>query len=148
MTKLTKGTWIVVADSEKALFMENLTGHPKPKFEIIRRADRPGDEIGTDRPGRRADGGSHQRSAMEETDWHGLARDRFAGDLAELLYGYARKGRFERAVIAAAPQLLGALRGELHKEVADKVVAEIPKTLTNHPLRKLETLIKAELDEG
>lgn len=146
MTQLTNGTWIVVADSEKALLMRNVTDHQDPNFEIIRREDGDGPDGGSDRPGRRSDGGPNQMSAMEETDWHALARDRFAKDLSDLLYGYAHKGRFDRLVIVASPQVLGALRGDLHKEVSDRVVAEIPKTLTNHPVRELEKLIKADLD--
>ncbi|MFC3118959.1 host attachment protein [Jhaorihella thermophila] len=49
-------------------------------------------------------------------------------------------------MIAAAPDVLGALRDELHKEVAERVVAEIPKTLTNHPVDQLEKVVKAELE--
>jgi hypothetical protein len=30
--------------------------------------------------------------------------------------------------------------------VSDAVVAEVDKTLTNHPIDKIETLLKAELD--
>jgi protein required for attachment to host cells len=29
-----------------------------------------------------------------------------------------------------------------------KVVAEIPKTLTNHPIEKIESLLKVELETG
>lgn len=146
MTKLTNGTWIVVADSEKALLLQNVTDHQDPNFEIIAREDQEPPAMDADRAGRRPDSGPNQMSAMEQTDFHALARDRFARDLAELLYRHALKGRFDRLVIVASPQVLGALRGELHPVVADKVVAEVPKTLTNLPLRKLEQLIKAELD--
>ena len=146
MEKLSNGTWIVVADAEKALLMENVTDHDNPNFNIISRTDSPVPDEYSDRPGRHADTGAHQKSALSENDWHALARDKFAKDLASLLYGFAHQGRYSRLVIAAAPDLLGALRGELHKEVSDKVIAEIPKTLTNHTPRKLEALIKSELD--
>jgi protein required for attachment to host cells len=33
----------------------------------------------------------------------------------------------------------------MHQEVSDKVIAEIPKTLTNHPIDKIEDMIKQEL---
>ncbi len=42
--------------------------------------------------------------------------------------------------------MLGALRKELHKEVQDRVVAELDKDLTNHPLDKVEEMLKEELD--
>ena len=148
MVELKNGTWIVVADAEKALFLRNLTDHQDPNFQVIRKEEFDSDAF---RPawlsGRRADTGPGQKSAVNEADeWHDLARDSFARDLAALLYSRAHKGAFRRLVIAAAPDVLGALREEMHPEVAARVVAEIPKTLTNHPVRKLETLIKTELE--
>lgn len=146
MSKLIKGTWVVVADSEKALLMRNLTGHANPDFEVVAREVQPKVADNADRPGRRADPGAGQSSAMEQTNWHDLARDRFAKELAGILYGHAHKGAYSQLVIAAAPDLLGKLRDALHPEVKAKIVAEIPKNLTNHTVRDLERLIKAELD--
>lgn len=148
MAKLGKGTWIVVADGEKALFLENTTNHAHPEFRVIRREDQPEVALPTDRPGRFADVGPGQRSAVEETDWHSLRRERFARDLAELLYGRAHRGRFRELVIVAEPNLLGDLRPELHPEVSSKVIAEIPKSLTSLPVDKLAAKIKAELDDA
>lgn len=146
MAELTKGTWIVVADSDKALLLRNLTDHANPHFEVIGQEEQPHVDEYADRPGRRPGTGTTQISGMEKSHWHELARDRFAKELADLLYGHAHKGAFEQIVIVATPQLLGLLRDELHQEVANKVVAEIPKTLTNHTVSDLENLIKAELD--
>ncbi len=146
MAELTNGTWIVVADSEKALLMRNLTDHADPNFEVIAREDQPEVADNADRPGRRPDTGSGQSSAMEQTDWHVLARDKFAKELAGILYDHAHKGAFSRLVIAADPKLLGQLRDELHGEVRAKVVAEIPKNMANHTVRDLERLIKADLE--
>lgn len=149
MAELKQGTWIVVADSEKALFMRNLTDHENPNLEVFRidTQDNPADgDQGTDRPGRRSDSGMGQKSAMQETDWHALAKERFAADLAEKLYAHAHRGAFESLVLVAAPQVLGDLRDALHEEVTNRVIAEIPKTLTGHSVDKIETLIKRELD--
>ncbi len=149
MTELKQGTWVVVTDSEKALFLRNLTDHENPNLEIFdeEAQENPSDrEQGANRPGRMHDGGPGQRSAMEDTDWHELQKERFAADLAEMLYAEAHKGAFDRLVLVASPQVLGDLRGALHKEVADKIVAEIPKTLTNHPVRDIEKLVKKELE--
>ncbi|MDK3018695.1 host attachment family protein [Pseudodonghicola flavimaris] len=146
MPELTNGTWVVVADGEKALLMRNLTDHADPNFEVIAREDHPEVPQDADRPGRRADGGPNQMSAMEAADWHVLVRERFAKELAALLYAHAHRGAFDRLVIAADPKLLGQLREELHSEVRRRVVAEIPKTLTNHPRPKIESELKAALD--
>ena len=48
-------------------------------------------------------------------------------------------------MLACAPQVLGALRQDLHKEVSDKVVGEVPKLLTNHPIDRIEKILKEEL---
>ncbi|WP_394177298.1 host attachment family protein [Yoonia maritima] len=148
MTKLRKGTWVLVADGEKALFLANKTDGEDPFLQVVRKKqqDNPAAIAQSEsRPGRVSDGGHGQKSALEETDWHELAKDRFAADLAELLYGYAHHGDFDRIVLVAAPHVLGELRDQLHQEVLDKVVAEIPKTLTNHPLNEIEQIVKSDI---
>ena len=148
MAKLEKDTWIVVTDSEKALFMRNLTDLQDPNFEVTdtEQQDNPSDrEQSANRPGRMQDGGVNQRSALDDTDWHELAKERFADELADLLYGYSHKGAFDHLVIVAPPRTLGELRDKLHQEVAAKVVGEIDKTLTNHPMPEIEKIVKAEL---
>ena len=148
MTELTQGTWVVVADGEKALFLENVTDGADPNLVVrrIEEQDNPPDRAqGSDRPGRAFDPGPGQRSALEETDWHRLAKERFAGELADILYRRAHAGAYRRLVIVAAPQVLGALRAALHREVADRIVAEIPKTLTNHALDEIERIVTADL---
>lgn len=148
MARLTKDTWVVIADGEKALFLRNITDAADPNLEVIRKKmqdNPPTRNQGTDAPGRGHDGGPGHRSAFDDTDWHQLAKGRFARELAELLYRRAHAGSFERLVLVAAPQVLGELRLALHKEVAQRVIAEIPKTLTNHALDDVETILKDAL---
>ncbi|MEJ6402370.1 host attachment family protein [Yoonia sp. 2307UL14-13] len=148
MTKLREGTWVLVADSEKALLLENETDHEDPHLKVVKKEtqDNPSDyEQSANRPGRMHDGGPGHKSAVDDTDWHELAKERFAADIADLLYGHAHKGNFDDIILVASPAVLGDLRDELHQEVSDKVVAEIDKTLTNHPLIEIEKIVKAEL---
>jgi protein required for attachment to host cells len=149
MKELTKDTWVVVTDSEKALFLRNLTDHADPHLDLRDKTeqDNPSDrDQSANRPGRVRDDGPSQFSALDDTDWHELAKDRFAKDLSDRLYAYAHKGAFDRLVLVTSPQILGALRDEMHNEVRSKVIAEIPKTLTNHPVDQIERLLKQELD--
>ena len=142
------GTWVLVADSEKALFLTNIADAEDPNLVVVEETHQdnpPSREQGTNPPGRRADGGPGQRSAMEDTDWHQLAKERFAADLSDKLYAKAHAGAFERIVLACPPQVLGELRKAIHKEVAAKVVGEVPKLLTNHPLDEIERIVKAEV---
>ncbi|QIE47054.1 host attachment protein [Pseudohalocynthiibacter aestuariivivens] len=149
MVRLKNDTLVVVADSEKALFLRNLTDHANPNLEVTdeESQNNPSDkEQSANRPGRMPDTGVGQRSALDDTDWHELAKDRFAKDLADKLYSEAHKGAFDRLVLVAAPHVLGVLRDELHAEVLAKLVMDIPKTLTNHPVDEIEKLVKKEMD--
>ncbi|MFP4240183.1 host attachment family protein [Rhodosalinus sp.] len=149
MSVLTNGTWVLVADGEKALFLRNLTDAKNPNLEVVRTKEQdnpPSREQGTDRAGRMPDSGVQQMSALDETDWHRLAEDRFADDLADLLYKMAHRHNFERIVICAAPKVLGEIRHKMHKEVSSRVVGEVPKDLTNHPRDEMERILSKELD--
>ncbi|MFZ5962633.1 host attachment family protein [Thalassococcus sp. BH17M4-6] len=149
MAELQQGTWVVVTDSEKVLFLRNLTDHADPNLDFMEKQteENPSDlEQSANRPGRMNDGGVQQRSALDDTDWHELQKERFASDLSDRLYEDAHAGRFEKLVIVAAPKILGILREEMHKEVTDRVIAEIDKNLANHPVDEIERLVKKELD--
>lgn len=150
MARLENGTMVVVADSEKALFMVNLTDGDDPNLEVVRKDEEenpPDREQSANRRGRVQESAGSGVSAYEETDFHELQKDRFAADLADKLYKMAHAGRFDRLVIVASPQVLGVLRSAVHKEVADRIVAEIPKTLTNHPMPEIERIVKHALAE-
>ncbi|WP_298494275.1 host attachment family protein [uncultured Maritimibacter sp.] len=151
MAQIDTGTWVLVADSEKALFLENVADGQDPHLVVRREEhqDNPSDrEQSANRPGRMNDGGPGQKSALDDTDWHELAKERFASDLADILYRRAHRGDFDKIVLACAPQVLGDLRPELHKEVLDRVVGEVPKVLTNHTLTDIEKIVKQELEDA
>ncbi|GAA6177048.1 host attachment family protein [Sulfitobacter pacificus] len=148
MTKLKNGTWVLIADGEKALFLQNQTDSEDPFLEVFREEEQenpPNREQAANRRGRFNDGPSVHRSAVDDTDWHQLAKDRFAGELADILYKKAHAGAFEQIVLVAPPGTLGELRQQLHQEVTDKVIGEIDKTLTNHALDDIEKIVVKEL---
>lgn len=141
-------TWVVVADGEKALILENEGTDPKPRLEVVSKREfenPPTTEQATDRPGRMPDTGNSQMSAMDETDWHEFEKERFAKELAEKLDRAVERGRCERLILVAAPQTLGVLRDELAGRTADAVGVEIDKNLTNHPVGEIEKLLRKEL---
>jgi protein required for attachment to host cells len=94
---------------------------------------------GSDRPGRYNDGPFIHRSAVQDTDWHRIGKERFADEVAERLYGLAHRGAFKEVVLIAPPQVLGEMRQKLHKEVGDKVKAEIPNADKPHHRRNRES---------
>lgn len=66
--------------------------------------------------------------------------------MADILYARAHAGAFEALVLVAGPKVLGNIREDLHVEVQNRIVAEIPKNLAGHTVRDIEELVKAELD--
>lgn len=139
------GTWVVVADGGKVLFLRNQGDEDYIDLRIFdhREQDNPPDrEQGTGAPGRRYDAAGPGRSAMEETDWHQIAEDRFAREVAEDIDKAAMAGKFRRMVLVAPPKALAEIRSHLRKDTLNElIVAEIDKDLTNHPLDKLEKIL-------
>ena len=145
MTKLQHDMWIVVADGEKALFLRNEGDAKYPNLTVFREINDdnpPTREQGSERPGRAFDGVGAHRSALAETDWHRIGQERFADEIAERLYKFAHRGAFGKLALVAPPAVLGDLRKKLHKEVDDKIVLEIPKTLTNHTVGEIERILQ------
>ena len=104
---------VLVGDGQKALFLRNKGNALRVRLaveRILERENPPTRAQGTDRPGRAIDSLGIARSAMEEVDWHHLAKERFARELAEVLYRHAHANRFEKLVIIAPPKILGDLR--------------------------------------
>lgn len=142
--RLSNKVWVLVADGEKALFFENTGNAQTPVFKVVREMEQenpPTREQGASPPGRMNDNGPNHKSAVEQTDWHRLAEERFAKDAADLLRRYALGNRFREIVLCAAPRVLGELRKELHPEVSARVIGEVPKTLTNHPVDQIERIL-------
>ena len=80
---------------------------------------------------------------LQETNWHKLEKHRFAKQIADVLYTAAHRGDYSQLVLAAPPMIMGDLRKAMHKEVSDKVVAEISKDLTNMPADAIEKALTA-----
>lgn len=139
--RLAHDMWVLVADGEKALFLRNDGDAEYPNLHVVREMHEdnpPTREQGTDKPGRLDDGGPMNKSAVAETDWHRIEKERFADEIAERLYKMAHRRRFEHIVLVAPPMILGEMRKKLHKEVEQRVSGEVTKTLTNHSIGDIE----------
>ena len=139
--------WVVVANGEKALFMRNEGDGEYPNLEVFREEEidnPPNREQAANRRGRQSDSTSNRRYAYEDTDWKQLGKERFAKDLAEILYKRAHANKFDKLVIAADPSTLGELRKEFHQAVTDRIIHEVPKDLTNHPMDEMEKVLTSQ----
>ncbi|MBP1805560.1 host attachment family protein [Rubellimicrobium aerolatum] len=139
--QLENGTWVLVLDGTKALIFENITDGQDPNLRILRKeenAETPDEEVA--RGVKRTEPATGSTSDTHRSDEH-----RFVEDLAEQLYTSAHQGKFDRLVVVAGPNHLGTLRAKLHKEVADRIVGEVHKTLTGHPVDQIERIVAQEL---
>ena len=142
--RLKHDGWLVIADGEKALFLRNEGDEKFPNLEVFRELEQenpPNREQAANRPGRFNDGTNVHRSAVADTDWHRLEKERFAKDIGGRLYKHAHANRFSDLLLVASPMILGEIRKELHDEVKSRVVGEVDKDLTNHPVDKIEALV-------
>ncbi len=136
--------WVLVGDGEKALFFRNEGDTEYPNLvtiEVLNHPNPPTHEQGADRPGRFNKGPDVQRSAVGDTDWHRMEEEKFAGELADHLYRAAHRNEFEQLIVVAPPRVLGELRDSFHKEVKSRILAEVDKDLTNHPVDQIERVL-------
>ena len=125
--KIPHNALIVVADGIGARFFRN----GGQDFKVSLKAD------GEFKPSHLNDEGpsGHRppESSKQETD-----EATFAKQLAHELYRRAHSGDFAALVLIADPQTLGQIRPVLHKEVQDRMVHELHKTLTKASIADIE----------
>jgi protein required for attachment to host cells len=79
-----------------------------------------------------------QRELGRDTDWHDLEEHRFARRVAAALEQLVRTRNVKALVVAAPPRTLADLRHAFHADVKARIVAEIDKDLTKHPIAEIE----------
>jgi protein required for attachment to host cells len=150
MPERKPSTWVAVADGGKALLLEAEGPDLAPKLRMIAAAELdnpPTREQGADRPGRYPDPG-HGRSAVEATDWHDIAEERFLADFAARLNDAALAGRYDRLVLFAPARALGRIRASLGAAVRERLAAEVDRDLTNHPVPEIAERVREVLKPG
>jgi len=142
MTKLPHDALVFIGDGRKALFLRNVGDEKFADLRIERvfaEENPPTREQGTDRPGRGVESaGTHRHSSIEQTDWHHLEEQHFVARVAKALEEVVRKGHVPAILIAAPPKALADLRKAFHADVKAKIVAEVGKDLTKHPVGEIE----------
>jgi protein required for attachment to host cells len=132
---------VVVGDGRKVLVLRNHGSPIAPDLrveDVFNAPDNPAtSEQGTDRPGR-AMGVDARRSGMEQSDWHQLAEQRFAKEIAEMLERIRRERDVKSFVLVAPPKILAELRQDISHQVREIVVAEVAKDLTGHPVPDIQ----------
>jgi protein required for attachment to host cells len=132
---------VFIGDGRKALFLRN---HGDEKFPNLR-TERVFVDInpathdqGTERPGRSFSSVGPGRSAVQSTDWHHLEQHKFARAVSAALEKLVREQGVKALIIVAPPRTLADLRHDLHGDVKARLIAEVGKDLTKHPLYEIE----------
>ena len=140
--KIPHGAFVFVGDGRKALFLRNDGDEkfPNLKTESVFEDDNPlTHEQGSERPGRVSKVlDSAQRSAVEPVDWHHIEEHRFAKKVAAAMEQVLRARKVPALVVVAPPKTLADLRSAFHADVQARIIAEINKDLTKHPIWEIE----------
>lgn len=144
--RVHNNAWVLIGDGRKCLILHN---HGDAELLDLRRVSvreapsEPTREQGADRPGRVHESQGASRSSVEGTDWHQMDEQNFAREMAETLGKAASAHAFRELIVVAPPKVLAELRRDFSKEVQNRIVAEIGKDLTGHPLDQIEKLLAA-----
>ena len=135
------GEWVVVCDGAKALVLENDGDIRAPNLktvQVFEQKDLATHIIGTDAPGRTFNSVGSARSAVEQTDWHDQAEQRFLTELSRRLDAAVTAGETKSMILVAPPRALGVLRQASTASLRHAVRAEIDKDYVRMPVREIE----------
>jgi protein required for attachment to host cells len=135
--RISHGTWILVSDGRKALFI-----HQDGDHDVLEDDENPRtSEQGSDSPGTSHSSVGHGRSSVAQTDWHDLAEKAFARRTVDTLARLARDIAVDRLVVVAPPRTLAVLRTCMPPELQKAVLVEIAKDYVKHPVPEIERLL-------
>ena len=86
--------------------------------------------------------GSRHRSDSSNPDLHRQAEDGFAAAIADQLNRLALDGSLEGLFVIADPRTLGELRKHFHAVLQAKILGEVSKDLTAHPVNDIGNAIR------
>jgi protein required for attachment to host cells len=144
MTKLRipHDAFVFVGDGRKALFLRNAGDEKFPNLKteyVFEDENPPTNQQGSDRPGRAFDhAATNRRSSVEPTDWHNLEERRFARHVAGAMIRLVHERDVKALVVAAPARALAELRAAFPPDVKRRILAEIDKDLTKHPVYEIE----------
>lgn len=145
--KLKSGTMVMVADGSRFLLLRNEGDALHPDLKVIehRSFENPANrELLSDAPGVGFSATSPGRDTYDRADPHQQNEERFAADAAKALVSAADR-MAGGVIVAASPSMLGVMRRHYDRTVKARLLAEIDKDFTKHPVEEIMRLI---LEQG
>jgi len=128
--------WYVIADGGRARFVErDENGAFRTVSSFVSTVlHAKSSDLGRDRPARVMESATPGRSAVEpRRDLKEAAKEDFIKLVAEQIDSEHGRGQFDSLVLVAPPGVLTELRSKLSKPMAEIVVDDLQKDLTNIP---------------
>ncbi|HET7885782.1 MAG TPA: host attachment family protein [Bradyrhizobium sp.] len=145
--KIPHNAFVFVGDGRKALFLRNEGDEKYPNLkteQVFEDVNPLTHEQGSDRPGHISKAfDSSQRSAVEPVDWHQIEEHRFARKVAAAMEEVVRSRKVPALVVVAPPRTMADLRSAFHADIRERIIAEINKDLTKHPVGDIEKHLTA-----
>ena len=144
--KVHYGAWVMVGDGKKALFLHNEGDHELlnlRRLDVEQQVNPATRDQGTDAPGRGHSATGTRSGGRGGTDSHQTEEDRSPAHVAERINAAAHDNGFKEIVIVAPPKCLAEIRRDLSAEAQKRVVCEIAKDYTHHPIPEIEKLLAA-----
>jgi len=141
LIRIPHNAYVIVGDGRKALFLRNEGNGAALQLkteQVLQNDNPPTREQGSGQPGRSFQSVGSSRSSVEQTDWHEIGEQRFARTIADALEVLARDKDVPGFVIVAPPRALADLRHAFDAHVKHRIIAEIDKDLTGHPVGNIE----------
>lgn len=141
--RLAHDAIVMVLDGSRMLLMRNRGDPVYPDLEVIAHQqfeNLPNRELRSDAPGLSYSSNYPGRNTVARGDPHHANEQRFAAAALDVLAG-SLGNEGEGIVIVAPPETLGELRQHYPRAVAERIVAEIAKDLTKHPVEEITRLI-------
>ena len=142
----TRACWIVVVDGAGAMILENAGTVAAPDLRVIDRIETP-KPTGMPDPVKPPPSGTRTR-LVEVSDRTRLAETAMIAMLMTRLTFALRQSRTTRLAIAAPPHLLEAIRTRLDDPLRARVAIMLPRTLTQHPLKKIVSMMQDAMDRA
>lgn len=141
---LPEGAWIVVCDGAKALLLENVGDAKFPNLKTMsvrQHEDASTSAQGAERPGRVHASAGTAQSAVEQTDWHDRAEEKFLTELVADLAAHAEHGKIPALFLVAPPRALGMMRPHYTHVLKGVLKGEIAHDYVRKPVHEIEKLL-------
>lgn len=143
--KLAQGTILLVVDGAQMMLLRNDGDTIDPDLAVLenREVENPNNrDLLTDAPSIGYARAGYGRDTHDNADPHQENEDRFVAQAADSLTKTI-SGQRGDVIVIAPPSALGVLRKNYNTEVKMRLIAEIPKDYTNHPVAEIARLVMA-----